>query len=294
MNHRSSAPVLTALMLALSVGATVSAQPQPAPKRTAVPATPPASTTPPQTPDKQPGKEDRPAPADLVPLSGVVDYFNISPRGTPDSIMLVTGDGLLVQLNFPPELSRAFAGAVKTGEKITASASLAPHHPQLDGDDDRPGRAEGMDRDPKDAPADSTAKALADASIDHPVYIIDSLTNAAGQTIDRNSPHDPSFPLKGSVKRFNFSPAGSVNGFALDDGTVVLLPPWAASRLHITIGENLTGEAFERYSDPKLGLHLVEAFSVNGEALRPNPRPAPGPAKHPGDKKSDQPAPAPR
>ena len=68
---------------------------------------------------------DSPREAETKKFTGTVAQFNYTPRGERDGILL-TSDGKLVQLNFPPRDAGKLADAVAIGDQITAEGQAEP------------------------------------------------------------------------------------------------------------------------------------------------------------------------
>ena len=111
------------------------------------------------------------------------------------------------------------------------------------------------------------------------MYMLVALTTAGGQTIDVHPPRKP-VEINGTIKQLNYSPRGTVDGFVLDNGQVVLVPP--GGHLTFTVGQKITGEAVEAPAAPTGAVKILEATKLNGQELRPmGPPPGGGGGKGP-------------
>lgn len=158
-------------------------------------------------------------------LEGVVEYLNFSPKGAYEALLLKTGKGQRIQLNFPPEWSNQIATELKPGDRVTVD--VEPYK------DDRPG--------------------------DHPVYHLNYLKGAKGLQFGNTA----ETPIEGKVDRINFAKHGEPNGAVLDSGHFVHLKPSGARLIGLRIGQTLTveGRSRGRGHGPA---QVVEAERVNG------------------------------
>jgi hypothetical protein len=175
-------------------------------------------------------------PADAATLAGTVDSFNYSPRGMPDSLMLTTADKKTVQVNFPPELATAITAAVQVGQSIGVEAMPAP------------------------------ARMTEDS--DHPIYMASTITPTTGNPIIIRGNGKP-IDFAGTVQRLNYSARGTVNGFVLDGGQIVLLPP-GPDAADVKVGDKVTGKAMEPApAAAAAGVKILMARQLNGTDLQP-------------------------
>jgi hypothetical protein len=177
-------------------------------------------------------------------LEGVIEYLNFSPKGAYEALLLKTGKGQRVQLNFPPEWSEQIATELKPGDRVTAD--VEPY------DDDRPG--------------------------DHPVYHLHCLKGAKGLRFGDTAES----PIEGKVERINFAKHGEPNGAVLDSGHFVHLKPSGARLIDLRIGQRLTVEGRSKRRGHGTA-EVIEAERVNGIDLasgKPSKQPQP-PRKEP-------------
>ncbi|MCX5662569.1 MAG: hypothetical protein NTW19_23050 [Planctomycetota bacterium] len=187
-------------------------------------------------PNGPPGGQSRGPARPAVALSGKVERYNLSPRGTYDAILLRAGDKL-VQINLQPDMGGMVALAAPVGAQIQVSA-----RPEL-----------GMP--------------------DHSVYTLAGLTTADNKKIDLDArPKDVT--VEGVVKQLNYSPVGDVNGVLLDNGDFVHLGPEGATLAEVKVGQKISVEG--RSHGMALGGNSIEAQSVNGKDIPRPPRPTPG------------------
>ena len=171
-------------------------------------------------------------------LEGMVEYLNFSPKGAYEALLLKTGKGQRVQLNFPPEWSDQIATELKPGDRVTAD--VQPY------DDGRPS--------------------------DHPVFFLHCLKGAKGLQFGNTAES----PVEGKVERINFAKHGEPNGAILDSGHFVHLKPSGARLIDLRIGQRLTveGRSKRRGHGPA---QVIEAERVNGIDLTSGKHPKPQP-----------------
>jgi hypothetical protein len=173
-------------------------------------------------------------------VSGIVDGYNLDPRGSVNGIMLKDGDHLS-QLNLPPDQGAAIAAAAPVGQKIDATGLTE--------------RANG----------------------DHAIYRLVSLTGADGKEITIMGPEDGTVAhVEATVKSLNYTPRGDVDGAILDSGDFLQLGPGAAKDVGLAIGQKIVADGKER---PMVAGHnIIAATTVNGTSIhrRPMGRRGPG------------------
>lgn len=213
-----------------------------------------------QMPGGGPGGDMQPP--EEMQLAGTVQAFNYSPHGAVDSLMLLTSDHKTVQLDFPPEAAEKLTAAVKVGDTIAAEAAPERH-----------GAAPQHARGSAHTHTQNAAASPAQPKSDHEVYRLSSLTTAGGKALDLR-PERATVAIDGEIKRLNYAMDGTVNGFVLGDGKVVLLPPQADEAVSLAVGQKITGQASERPVAAG-GVHILEAVTLNGKQLRGDAPPPP-------------------
>jgi hypothetical protein len=227
----------------------------------------------PEDKDSRDGPPSRsPGEVEAKKFSGTVQQFNYTPRGERDGVLL-TSDGKLVQLNFPPHEASKLADAVAIGDQITA---------------------EGM---PEKTEAD------------HPVCRLAKLTTAKGQEISLAGPPraresqgenpaesgrprrqrgtDKMETLKGVVKYLNHGPRGEVDGALLDSGDFVHIGPREAQEAKLAVGQEISVEG-QSMKMPDGHTMIEHPVKINDKEVSRPPRGRRGgsterPAPPPGD-----------
>lgn len=198
----------------------------------------------PAAPDPAPAGAVPPSPAppdrsaEVVPLAGAVEAFNVNPDGLPESAMLKLSDGRTAQVNFPPHLGAAFRDRAPAGGAVKLDVLPEPGMP------------------------------------DHPVYSLVALHAEKGdlrtpRPEDRTPAH-----VEGTVTRLNFGRRGEANGLVLDTGDVVRIPPDQVAALKIVVGSKVSADGDARAMLD--GRKSVDATTVNGSTVRRPPPPPPG------------------
>ncbi len=168
---------------------------------------------------------------------GIVQSFNISPKGSYEGLLLKEG-GQVIQINFPPEWSATVADLASPGSSI---------HVEIE-----PQEVHGH-------PA-------------HPVFELLSLNKKRKESFshrDLNNPGDGHF--SGRVERLNYALHGEVNGAILNSGDFLHLKPHGAVAVGLTVGMNVEGTGPTK---PMIGGHrVIEADKVNGIRLEGKPKP---------------------
>lgn len=191
------------------------------------------------------------------PLAGVVQAFNLGPRGTAEGL-LVQSSGKLLQVNFPPDLGGYVMQVAAVGDSIGMTAYTR------------------------------------DGGADHAVFELASLTGARGQVLKVSRPEDArALHVEGKIASLNYGRRGEVNGAILDTGDFVHFGPNAALTLGIAIGQPLTADGM---GTPMLlgGHNVVDADSVNGVTIRRGPPPPRPGDRPPAPRPGDEPPPPPR
>jgi hypothetical protein len=204
---------------------------------------------------------------ELESLSGSVEWFNHSPKGAYDSLMLKSGDKL-VQVNFPPGAAADVAKAVPVGDSIRVVAEAE------------------------------------EAKGDHAVFKAQSITDAKGVKMDLRGlePAEPGKPkpkpgkpkpgepkglkpkpqepeetqamerIAGKITRLNYARHGEVNGAVLESGDFVHLGPKVSQELKLAVGQELAVEG-PATAMPSGGKAIEHPTKVNGKAIQPSPPP---------------------
>jgi hypothetical protein len=198
----------------------------------------------PDTPSDGPGQGPQNRPRNQgQTLSGAVRGYNLNPSGTPESMMLSTGNST-VQLNFPPEMAASIQSAATVGSQVTVVA--------------RSGGGPGGPDD-QNGPGDQQP--------DHRVMNLESIKTASGSTLNVGGPGGgQNGQVTGTVKQLNYDRRGDVNGAQLDNGAFVHLRP--GSNADLTVGEKVTVQGRQRTTSN--GMKIIEAQSINGISLNDN------------------------
>lgn len=232
-NRKSNFVLVCALASVGSLGTACQAQPAPgtpgaqAPSGTLAPS---AASKPDD--DKSPKAQ---------PISGIVEGYNLDPRGMVNGIVLKDGDRA-TQLNLPPNIAAAITAAAPVGQKVSATGV-----PEI---------------------------VVGGRSI----FRFVSLTTADGKQYKMPAPgRDDSqvTHVDGTVKQLNYSPRGEVDGVVLDTGDFLHVSPREAAQLNLAVGEKISADG---HAHPMLTGHsAMEATKVNGMSIdRPRPQGRPG------------------
>jgi hypothetical protein len=169
--------------------------------------------------------------------SGIVQFFNVSPKGHYEGLLLESDDEVF-QVNFPVEWSATVADVAKPGTHITVEIEPRETH----------------------------------GHPSHPVYELIHLSNGEGKKSStravnaRGSGH-----FSGTVERLNYALHGQVNGAILNTGDFLHVKPHGAAALALAVGMKVkaTGSV-----TPMAGGHrVIEADEVNGIAIEKKPKP---------------------
>jgi hypothetical protein len=176
---------------------------------------------------------------------GIVTQFNLSPKGSPEGLLLqVDGGGdSPIQVNFDPALAGGVSRAVQVGQTVTVE--VAPF---------------------RDAHPDGL-----------PVFDLHALSIDGGATFTAQGPGEADVTVRGTVVGINHARRGEPNGAILDTGDFVHLRPHGARAVGLRIGQQLeaAGEVRPGWS----GHRVIEARTANGVDIE---KPAkPGHAKPP-------------
>jgi hypothetical protein len=160
-------------------------------------------------------------------ITGTVESFNISPKGTYDGFLLRTEQKLL-QFNFPRFWAARIAEVAPVGSKVEVS-----------------GEPDG-DKRPRE----------------HVVHQLGVL-KAKGSTLnlDNGNAH-AEVHVSGIVERINFAKHGEANGAILSGGDFVHLRPRGARAVSLEVGQML--DVVGECRPSSLPSKVIEAFTVNG------------------------------
>ena len=169
--------------------------------------------------------------------SGIVQSFNVSPKGTYEGLLLESS-GELLQINFPQEWGAAIAAIVAPGNHIEAEIE------------------------PQDAHAHAS----------HPVYQLRHLSNDKQEKFPlEQSNGSGNGHFSGKVERLNYALHGEINGAILDTGDFLHVKPQGAVALELAAGMKVKGTGPTK---PMVGGHrVIEAEEVNGMHLEKKPKP---------------------
>lgn len=236
MKNRKSYPACARALVGIGLLTASCALAQPAPTGLA-----PSSTTRPADEARQPQT-----------VSGVVDGYNLDPRGMVGGVVIKDGDRI-AQFNLPPGMAAVVAAAAAPGQKVTFSGM-----PEVAVG----GRA---------------------------IYRFSSLTAADGKKITMPRPGDgQEMHVEGTVARLNFGPRGEVDGAVLDGGDFLHVGPREAAQLNLAIGQKISVDG--RAHPMLAGHNVIHATKVNGVAID-RPRPPEGGPRDGGGPGADGPRP---
>jgi hypothetical protein len=156
-------------------------------------------------------------------FEGSLSHFNYSPKGEPEALMLSTSKGL-VQINFPAAQGSTLVARLKEGEKIKVKAT----------------------------PLEDTHKSV------HPVHQLDEWESGSGPVKIHAV-----IEVEGTVKRFNYTRHGEVNGVVLESGDFIHLKPHGARAADLTVGSKVKAKG-PGHQMGVSGLRVVEAERING------------------------------
>jgi hypothetical protein len=169
--------------------------------------------------------------------TGIVQSFNVSPKGHYESLLLESGDEV-VQVNFPAEWSATVAEIASPGNRVIVEIESRETH----GHPSHPVYEMILLSNPE--------------KIDSSVDVVNGLTNGH---------------FSGTVKRLNYALHGEVNGAILDTGDFLHVKPHGAAALELAVGMKVKGSGS---SKPIVGgQRVIEADEVNGIQLEKKPKP---------------------
>ncbi len=192
-------------------------------------------------------------------FSGTVQQFNYTPRGERDGVLL-SSDGKLVQLNFPPHEAGKLAEGVAVGDQVSAEG--VPERTEADhtvcrlqklttakgteiaiDEPPAPGRGAGgpPDRGPDDRGAPDRGPGDRGPANRAP------RSGERGQRTADRGPRGERAPektetLKGVVKYLNHGPRGEVDGAVLESGDFVHIGPREAEEAKLAVGQEISVE----------------------------------------------------
>lgn len=164
-------------------------------------------------------------------ITGVVEQFNISPKGVYESLLLTTPKGT-VQVNFPPEAGSNVSSLIAEGAKASFFVE--------EEEDERPSH--------------------------HEVFRLIRFTGTNHQILKVEVEAEP-VKVKGVVSRINFARHGEPNGAILDSGDFIHMKPQGAKAVGLEPGMQLTVEGEARRSF--VSARVIEAAVVNGTEMHP-------------------------
>ena len=167
-------------------------------------------------------------------FQGLLQEFNLSPRGAIEGFLLHNGDGVTVQVNVTPDVGFAVVRGI--GQNVEATVE----------------------------PDDESAK---HGKGNHAVYRLISLTgNNGNPLIFANHGDGGIATVQGVVKRINYNRQGEANGVVLESGEFIYLGPDGMKHAGLKVADQLTAEGSAALMP--LGQQVIEATSVNGVAVR--------------------------
>jgi hypothetical protein len=180
---------------------------------------------------KPTAKPDEPK---FVKFQGLLQEFNLSPRGAIEGFLLHNGDGVTVQVNVTPDVGFAVVRGI--GQNVEATVE----------------------------PDDESAK---HGKGNHSVYRLISLTGNDGKMLIFEHHGDEGVvTVQGVVKRINYNRQGEANGVVLESGEFIYLGPDGMKHAGLKVADQLTAEGSAAMMP--LGQQVIEATTVNGVAVR--------------------------
>jgi hypothetical protein len=179
----------------------------------------------------------------LVETRGIVQRFTLTPRGDLDGFLLADG----TDVHLPPHLSTQLATAVRPGDAVSVRGYRSATVPLV------------------------IAAAVTDAATNR--IVVDQGPPPPGFGPPRPPPPGVPAPgaqqtwVNGRVQAALYGPAGDLNGAALDDGTIVRLPPPTAyqSASLLAPGQTITVQGW--------GLSTAYGRVIDAQAISPAPAP---------------------
>jgi hypothetical protein len=220
------------------------------------------------------GPPERSSAPEAKKVSGTVQQFNFTPRGQRDGVLL-TSDGKLVQLNFPPQEAEKLANAVAVGDQITADGT--PERTEADHAVLRLQKlttAKGKEITIENAPPRSRGRETEDI-------------RAEGGRVRRERAAEKSETIKGVVKYLNHGPRGEVDGAVLESGDFIHIGPREAQDAKLAVGQDISVEGLAMKM-PDGHTMIEHPTKINDKEVSRRPRgrgpgPAEGPMPPPGE-----------
>jgi hypothetical protein len=186
-------------------------------------------TAKPQDAPKPAVKQDE---AKFVKFQGLLQEFNLSPKGGIEGFLLHNSDGQTVQVNVTPECFLVLTGRGKNVEAIVEPETVTNK------------RRKG----------------------DHPVYRLITLKGADGNVlVFANRDDGEVVTVQGIVKRINYTRYGEADGVVLESGEFIHLKPEGMKHARLKVADQVT--ATGTASLMPLGQQVIEAKTVNGVAI---------------------------
>ena len=204
-------------------------------------------------PDGPPARRPASAPdqGEAKKFTGSIAQFNYTPRGERDGILL-TADGKLVQLNFPPFEAEKLGDAVAVGDSITAEGHAEPVRAdhtvarleklttakgkeiELGGPPRPRGEAE-----PGQGPDQRSGERPRQRSASNPSNGSDQ---AGPPRRERAAPKTET--VKGVVKSLNRGGRGEVDGALLESGDFIRIGAREAEEIKLAVGQEISVEGY--------------------------------------------------
>jgi hypothetical protein len=165
-------------------------------------------------------------PSELI--VGSCTQLLFSPKGSVEGV-LVKVKGRIVQVSMPADVGVSFARTTGVGKRVRLLARA----------DDSPKAQDGA----------------------HPVYMFESLADAAGQSIDFENTDPKNVTIKGIVAALHFARHGQPNGVILESGEFIHLRPHGMVQVGLDVGSRVSAIGAVRMT--VLGTRLLEAHQVN-------------------------------
>ena len=206
-------------------------------------------------------------PAQLPSFNGKVQQFTLSPRGEIDGLILSDG----TEVKTPPQLSTSIAYTIRPGDTVTIHGLRAAAIPLLQ------------------------ATSIADRTSGRTIVDVGRGTGPDGPRPLSGTDASGMAEVRGAVRMSLHGARGEINGVLLADGTVLRLPPEAASNMGSLLqpGRVVVAQGNE-LSNPIGRVFAVRAIGSSRTHLTPVDAPQPpGPRVRPGGARSDAPPPPP-
>jgi hypothetical protein len=190
-------------------------------------------TVKPQDEPKPAGKQDEPK---VVKFQGLLQEFNLSPKGGIEGFLLHNSDGQTIQVNVSPDVGFAVVRGI--GQNVEATVE-----PEKLSNKRRKG--------------------------DHPVYRLITMTGKEGNAlVFANRDDGEVATIQGIVKRINYTRYGEADGVVLESGEFIYLKPEGMKHVRLKVADQVT--ATGKAGLMPLGQQVIEAKTVNGVAVPSN------------------------